>query len=407
MRTNIKYIDESGLEKTKLQESSRKAFKEFHEANRKKILTETGARLNLAEIEKVVDMRNGNFSVKAFREASYALSHRLREAQSELTFGQLLRAGILNVFNDIYQAVEVTYDAVVRQAQSNKRQEFYSPLERVGFPKLTERGDQFPETDFKGLDIEVKNDKYGMIMAVERELLDDDQTGQIVQRAGQMGENARIHEEAIVWGSLAGTAGSFDGEAIPASVTYPTPYVSGVPGVSGGLHGQGRGVNALGGTGYAAARVSQSTIQLAWILAKKMLDQSGRPMLVMPSILSVSPQDVFFAETLLNSDYNPSKASTASGDDGKVGGNFAINPIKNLVGVVATRFLPDYAALLHDAGKGFVFQRRDATEVVQENPQSGPAFSQEIFRYKERSRWKADFIDPKFIINLNPSYSPS
>lgn len=405
MKNNIKWIDESGAEKTKLQEDQRKSFKEMHTGNTKAVLKETADRLGLEQIEKVVDFNRPNFSVKEFRERSYALSRRLKEAQSEATFGQLLRAGVLNQFNDIYQAVEVTYDAVVRQSQSNKRQEFYSPLERVGFPKLTERGDKFPETDFRGLDVELINNKYGMIFAVERELLDDDQTGQIVQKAGQMGENARIHEEAVVWGTLAGTAGSFDGEAIPVSKTYPTAYVNGVPGSSGGLHGSGRGVNALGGSGYTAARISQSVIQSGWILSKKMLDQSGRPMLVMPSILAVSPQDVFFAQTLLESDYNPSKASTAGADDGKVSGNFAINPIKNMVGIVATRFLPDYAALLIDAGKGFVFQRRDPTEVVQENPQSGPAFSQEIFRYKLRTRWAADFIDPKFIINLNPSYS--
>jgi len=403
--SKTKWIDESGVEKTAMQEKQRKQFLTLHEDNRKAVLAKVASDYNIAEIEKVVDFNRPNFSIKAFREASYALSKRLREAQSESVFGQLLRAGVLNQFNDIYQAVEVTYDAVVRQTSSNKRQEFYSPLERVGFPKLTERGDKFPEQDFKGIDIEMINNKYGMMLAVERELVDDDQTGQIVQKAGQMGENARIQEEAIVWGTIAGTAGSFDGEAIPVSKTYPTPYVNGVPGVSGGLSGSGKGVNALGGSGYTAGRLSQATIQSAWILAKKMLDQSGRPMLVMPSILAVSPQDVFYAQTLLNSDYNPSMASTATGDIGKTGGNFAINPIKNMVGIVATRFLPDYASLLIDPGKGFAFQRRDATEVVQENPQSGPAFSQEIFRYKLRTRWVADFIDPKFMINLNPGYA--
>lgn len=402
--SHFSMIDESGSERTKLQESNRKSFTDYHTKNHERILKELGSRLNLSEVAKVVDFNRADFSIKAFREQSYALSNRLREAQSEATWGQLLRAGVQNLFNNNYQAVEVTYDAVVKQAQSNKRQEFYAPAERAGFPKLTERGDKFPETDFKGLDIELINKKYGVIMAVERELVDDDQTGQIVDRASQLGQNARIHEDAIVWGRLSGVSGlSFDGEAIGVSQTYATPYVNGVPGVSGGLHGNGRGVNALGGSGYTAARLSQAVIKSGWILGMKMLDQSGRPMLMKPTTLAVSAQDIFLAQVLLSSQYNPSKSSTASAEDGQTGGIMSINPIKQLTSVVATRFLPDYAALLIDAGKGFCFQRRDPTEMVQENPQSGPAFSQEIFRYKERSRWVADFIDPKFMINLNPS----
>lgn len=409
---NWKLVDDTGVEKIALQEANRKAFKESHTKNHAKLLEglSKAYKIPMEDMKKIVDFKRDGFSIKAFREASYALAQRfsLFEAQGETVFGQLLRAGVQNTFNDIYQAVEVTYDAVVRQTQSNKRQEFYSPLERVGFPKTVPKQGEFPETDFKGLDNELINVKYGMILAIERELLDDDQTGQIVERAGQMGENARIHEEALVWGNISGQSSlSFDGEAIPASKTFPTPYVNGVPGTSGGLHGSGRGVNALGGSGYAAGRISQSTLVSAWILAKKMFDQSGRPLLVMPTTLAVTPQDVFLATVLLNSEYNPSSSSTQTADIGKTGSIMSVNPLKNLTALVATRFMPDYSAILMQAQKGYAFQRRDPTEVIQENPQSGPGFSQEIFRYKERSRWVSDWIDPKFSISINPSLSSS
>ena len=400
--SKILTIDDTGLQKTKLQEAQRGEFKKEHDAVTEKHFAELKEAYGLQNPKSVVDFSNPNFSVKAMREGAYATARKLKEAQAELAFGQLLRAGVQNQFNQIYQAVEVTYDAVVRQVGSNKRQEFYAPLERVGFPKKTQRGESFPETSFKGVDKEVINDKFGMMLAWERELIDDDMTGQIVSQSRQMGENARIQEEAYVWGRICNNAPSFDGDVIPVSSTYATVYATGVPGVSGGIHGNGNGVNAT-----AAARLSQTQIQNGWILAKKMLDQSGRPMLTMPSLLAVSPQDIFFAEILLNSEYNASKASAATGDDGKVGGAFSVNPIKNLVGVVSSRFITDYGAFLIDAGKGFVFQRRDATEVVQENPQSGVAFSQEVFRYKLRSRWQADFIDPKFFINLNSSFASS
>ncbi len=379
-----------------LKENNEKAWKEFQTAAVEKQAKEAAAYIGVKEHKLVTDFTKAGFSIKGFREAVYRAAA-LREAQSELALGQLLRAGVQNAFNDMYQAVEVTYTAAVREVSSNKRQEFYAPIERIGFPKRVERQGAFPETSFKGLDIELINVKYGMMFAIERELLDDDQTGQIVQRAGQMGENARIHEEAYVWARLCNdSTATLDGEALPVSATYASPYVTGVPGTSGGIHGSGRGVNAT-----AAGRLSQSQIQAGWILAKKMLDQSGRPMVVAPKILAVSPQDIFFATVLMQSDYNPAVPSATAG---ATGGTFSINPIKGLAGIVATRFIRDYGALMIDP-KGFAFQRRDATEVVQENPQSGPAFSQEVFRYKQRSRWEADFIDPKFTINLNTSFA--
>lgn len=389
----MKFIENGSGHKTPLMEQNDKTVKTVQEASIKAI-EQTAKQYGIQDWKRVLDFNRPDFSIKKFREGAYGVAMKTQEAQAELAFGQLLRAGVQNIFNDIYQAVEVTYTAAVREASSNKRQEFYSPLERVGFPKRVERMDSFPETNMKGLDIELINTKYGMMFSFGRELADDDQTGQIVQRAGQLGENARIYEEAYVWARLMNdSTASLDGEALPVSATYATPYST------TGIHGAGLGKNAL-----ADGRLSQSQIQAGWILAKKMLDQSGRPMVVTPKILAVSPQDIFFAQVLMNSAQSPSMSSTASADIGKVGGIMGVNPIQNLVAVVSSRFIRDYGALLIDSGKGFVFQRRDPQEVVQENPQSGPAFSQEVFRYKTRSRWEADFIDPKFTINLNPGF---
>jgi hypothetical protein len=389
----MKFIDESGTAKTPLMEQNEKVMKSFQVAETEKAIKNTVEHYGIKDWKNILDMKRHDFSIKKFREGAYGVSRKLSEAQSELAFGQLLRAGVQNTFNDIYQAVEVTYTAAVREVASNKRQEFYSPLERVGFPKRTMNGDSFPETNFKGLDIEMINHKYGMMLSFERELMDDDMTGQIVARASQLGENARIYEEAYVWARMCNdTTATLDGEALPVSVTYATPYST------SGIHGAGLGKNAL-----ADGRLSQTQIQAGWILSKKMLDQSGRPIVVTPKILAVSPQDIFYASILLQSAQSPSMSSTASADIGKVGGIMGINPIQNLVGIVSSRFIRDYGALLIDP-KGFAFQRRDPQEVVQENPQSGPAFSQEVFRYKTRSRWESDFIDPKFIINLNPGF---
>lgn len=389
----MRLIDESGINKTPLMEANIKAVKDMQtkvtEADIKRLAEQYGLKNT-----QVFDFTRSDFSIKKFREGSYTIASKLKEAQAELAFGALLRAGVQNIFNSNYQAVELTYKAAVREASSNKRAEYYAPLERVGFPKRIPKGDSYPETNFKGLDVELVNQKEGLMIAFERELMDDDMTGQIADRSAQLGANSAIKEEAYVWNRMFAGSLSLDGETLPLSETYATPFST------TGIHGAGLGVNAL-----ADGRLSQSQLMAGWILALGMKDQSGRPFVMMPKLLAVSKQDTFLAKVLLQSDQNPSMSSTQTADIGKAGSINSINPIQNLVGYVVSRFIPDYGAMLIDPGKGFIFQRRDPIEVVQENPQSGPAFSQDVFRYKTRSRWEADFIDPKFHINLNPGFA--
>jgi hypothetical protein len=64
--------------------------------------------------------------------------------------------------------------------------------------------------------------------------------------------------------------------------------------------------------------------------------------------------------------------------------------------LVISRFLPRKAWALGEAGKGIVFQRRDPLEVVQENPMSGMAYSNDIYSFRSRARWEPDWIDPRF-----------
>lgn len=386
----------------KLQEQNRKAFTEIHDEATKAAVQSVCEQYNIAE--EVLNFRSPKFSINKFREGSYALSKSLKEANSELQFGQLLRAGSQTTFNDIYKAVAITFDQVVRYSASNKRQEFYAPLERAGFPKKVARGALFPETSFKGLDIELINEKFGLMLAIEKELIDDDMTGQIMQRISDLAENARIYENFYVWTKIFSKSGGYnlDGEILPVSETYSTVWADAA---AGGIHGNGNGVNSLPTSG--SARLSQSSIEAGLILAMQMKDQSGRPMLVTLDTLAVSPQDKFAAMKMLESDLNTAQSSTASSDAGKNFGIMTKNVIKGSVSVVADLAIPTYGAALIASGKGFVMQQRDATELIQENPASGAAFSAEIFRHKLRSRWQADWIDPKFAINLNPGYSAS
>lgn len=335
--------------------------------------------------QKVFDFTDPSFNWKEFRESAYRLSRRLREAQAESTFGQLLRAGIQVIANNWYQQVPVTYSDWIKEVPSNKRQEFYAPLHRAGFPRKTTAHSKFQEVKVEGLDIVIVNSKFGALIGFERELFDDDQTGQVSQRAADMGENMRVLEEIWVYSRFIGAATEYLGDPITASQTKPAnetdwPW-------SASLRGGGKNR----ATPYV--RFKRLTLINAWKQLFQQKDLLGNKMLVMPDTLIVSPEDHFDALAIMNSEWYPSVASATAGDTGQI---MSKNVLKGLANVVTSRFMPDKAWAYGQAGKGMILQRRDPTEILQENPSSGAAFEQDEFRFRTRARWEPDWVDPRF-----------
>lgn len=334
----------------------------------------------------VFNFTHPRFSWTKAREAAYKVAAKMKEANAEAVFGQLLRAGVSNVANTWYELVETNHEQIGATAVSNKAIELYAPLHRGAIPRRVLRGEKFPETKVQGLDIQIVNEKFGAIVGFERELFDDDQTGQIASRAKDIGENMRILEDAWFFTRFIGAAGSYAGDVIPASATYSTVWSTAL---SGG------GSNKLGS--YSA--FSSANVQALDLLLMKQLDLLGNKMLVSPNTLLTGTDLKFAARTLLNSEWYPSTSAmgvAGTGASTGVGASYAKNVLDGLYNLVVSRFLPSKAYALGEAGKGIIFQRRDPLEVVQENPASGAAFSQDEFRFRSRARWEPDWIDPRF-----------
>lgn len=344
--------------------------------------------------KKTFDFESPYFSWKNYREAAYKVAHRkMQEAQAENTFGQLLRAGINMVANNWYLLVETSKEQVGAMTVTTKAVEPYAPLHRGGVPRRVMRGTVFPEVRVMGLDIQIMNEKFGAIEAFERELFDDDQTGQIAQRAKDMGANMAILEDAWFFQRFIGTAGSYGGDVIPASQTKPSNEAT-WPFTSSGLVGGGINRPSSYGT------FSSGLVQAADIGLFNMLDLLGNKMVVNPNTLVTGSDNRFTSRTLLNSQWYPSTAAMVAGGSGggatNLGTTFAQNVLQGAYNLVSNRFFPNKAWALGEAGKGIVFQRRDPLEIIQENPQSGMAFSQDVFRFRSRSRWEPDWVDPRF-----------
>jgi hypothetical protein len=365
----------------------------IRESQRTKILDQTGIDPDL------IDWEDTDFSVRRLHE-SVMRHFKMREAIAESSFGQLLRAGVNNLMFDAYQTVPTIYQDLVRVANSTKYEELYAPLYNGEMPIEVLPSEPFDDSRIIGLDVHVRNKKYGRMLAFERELVDDDQTGQITQRASNLGEMMRYVEELQVMIAIDGAINPQDGTA-------------------------GYSYANLGNALQTPGQLSQPSLELADIQLQNMIDPLGNFLLVTPDTVLVSPADKFNVLKLLNSTLQPSvpgaagqTAATAS--SGQTGYVMTINPLQGEYSAKVSRFVRGASAAqggpglkgpgldgshgsayLMQSQKSVVFQDRDPLEVIQENPMSGAAFSYDQYRYRVRRRFAVRVIDPRFICQIN------
>ncbi len=325
----------------------------------------------LREAASRIDWTSPALSFRRLREASERIAD-LHEANSVTTFGWLLRSAVQEFANQVYNDLAVIYPNFVTVIQSRRRSEIYGGLYRGTMPRRVDAGEKFQDTSFKGFERELVNHKVGHLESFERELFDDDQTGQIRARAGGLGENFRIYEEIYVISRLFGAARSEEGVDVPAS-NYNSGNVF---------------TTAIGNRPSSFARIAQQPLEDAHVAMRMMVDPIGHKFLVNPTTILVSPIDEMNTLRLLNSPVMPNTAASATAN--------LINPLQGRYTVYTSPFVKPKAWLLGDFKKGFVFQRRDELEVVQENPNSGMGFEQEIYAFRARERFEADWIEPRF-----------
>lgn len=337
--------------------------------------------------EKAFPVREAGFSWKSVKS-------KLTEADSLSLFPQVLRAGVQSVVNSMYDNFPTTYESWAHTVTSSRIEELYAPLHGVGFPRQVGEQELFPEVGAAGLDIKLRNRKYGTLFPVSRELLEDDQTGQFQKLSGLMGQYARQVLEVLAYGKLASASNmSYAGLDVPTSETKPASEAN-YP-WSTALVGGG----ATRPASYAA--LSQAAIQSAFIALMNQKNLLGLKMGVQPDTLLISPVYNFDLAVLLNSAYYPTGATA-----GQTGGAFSINPLEGIATKVVSRFMVDNLGSFAGNSKrwilcdskvpAFVVQVREAAVVEVENPLSGRSFDSDVVRFKLRTRANADWIDPRF-----------
>jgi len=352
-----------------------------------------------AEYESKEGERDGwlssKLSWKGLKEACFRAPASLMEANPASAFGQLLRAGVQTIANAWYKRYPATWTQVAQETDSTGRQEFYAPLFGSAFPRRVKAGNPFRQQQVKGQDREIINEKWGGVEAFDRELFDDDKTGQIRQRASNLGEVQGVWEDAYFSRRFVGVADatSFP-EAIEASTwtgenkvgtAITTPF-------SVNMYDTG-----VGNRPAAYGQLAYETFSFAFEALHRAEDPLGVKIPVNPNYLLHSSFDVLNAKALLTSAYFPSVGPALGGaEQGLMKGAFMANPVQGIMKDVLNIHLKRGVWAMGETKKGFIFQRRDPMEIVQELPQSGQSFELDTYRFRARSRWEQDWIDPRF-----------
>lgn len=324
------------------------------------------------------------------------LATKLAEADASSSFVQFLRAGIQAIATSMYETVDTSFEDWVTVVPSSKAFELYAPNHGVAFPREVGPQVPYPAVGVAALDIQLRNRKYGSIYGVEHELLEDDQTGSFARQASLLGEYLKLVQEILAYGKLASPTGGvrYIDLTVPVSETQPSSE-STYP-WSTALVGGGKNRPAS----YGA--LNQANIQEGIIGLMNQKNLQGIKMMVNPTRLLISPKNSFDAAVLIHSSYYPSGAAAA----GNTGGAFAINPLKSILDITVSRFMPkndgtmdgDSKAwyIVDDKHPWFVMQLREAISLKQENPDAGQSFDFDVIRWKARMRGNADHIDPRF-----------
>lgn len=363
-----------------------------------------GKGFDFADRKKFPVMEDGFNWSEVARKCGYpSLRAAFKEADSASSFPQVLRAGVQSIVNSMYETVPTTFESWTTTVSSKKDTELYAPLHGVSFLAEVGKQELYGESKAAGLDLKLVNRKYGTIFAVERELVEDDQTGQFQKQAGLLGEYCKLAVEAITYAKLAGTFSStnlaqYANLIVPRTETKPAneanyPFAAETAPFVGG--GYNRPVTFT--------LLTQAGIQAGFIGLMNQKNLLGLKMSVDPNRLIIGPSYRFDAAVLLNSSYYPSGAASA----GAVGGAFAINPIESIAALTISRFMfkndgtvtGDSKAwyLCDDKKPWFVTQMRTGPEILQEAPNSGESFNRDVIRFRCDIRCNADHIDPRFV----------
>ena len=348
----------------------------------------------LVDTDKFPAMKEG-FSWKKFRSN---LEEQMRETDSGSMYPLMLVAGVLQNVIGMYNVAKPSYQDWVTVTPTNLIDTPVAPLHGMSFPREVGEQMPYPVSKTAALSLKFHSRKYGTMLEMTKELIEDDQTGQFKMLSGTMGEYLQLVTEVLVYGRLASVGGmSYSGYQPGKSETQPSgesnwPWtLATAPFIGGGYNKS---------ASFGAPTVAN--LEAGMIALNQQKNLLGVLLPVNTNRIIVSPKYMFDIAVVLNSAYYPAVGGTA----GTTGTTFAINPLKGIADATVSKFLFDNTGaaansstawyIVDDSKPWFQLIMRTPVSVEQETPTSGQSFERDVVRFKCSTRMIADHVDPRF-----------
>ena len=280
---------------------------------------------------------------------------------------KLLEAGLRAVFFDAYEAAPGDWERIATVVPSEHDMEKYAWLGSV--PKMREFKDERVPAGLLEHDYSIKNKTWEASIAVDRGALEDDQYGQIKLRVQGLAEEAKRHQDELVFGLLK------DGFA---TLCYDGQYFLDTD------HSEGdSGTQSNKGT----SALSASSLQAAMTAMVKFKDDKGTPMGIVPDTLAVPPDLKWTALELLESIYAPETA-TGKTETRK-------NVLAGALDLIVSPYLSDsndwFLICTRRVVKPVIFQSRIPVEFAALEANSENGFMRDQYVYGVRARYNVGF----------------
>lgn len=279
----------------------------------------------------------------------------------------LLEAGLRAVFFDAYESAVGDWERIATVVPSEQDTEKYAWLGSV--PKMREFKDERVPAGLLEHCYSIVNKTWESSIAVDRAALEDDQYGQIKLRVQSLADEARRHQDELVFSLL---KDGFAGLCYDGQYFFDTDHAEGESGSQ-----SNKGTTALSATSLQTAITSMS----------KFKDDKGRIMGVVPDTLVVPPDLKWTAMELLESWLAPDTAANKT-DNRR-------NVLRNSLDLVVSPYLTDandwFLLCTRRIVKPVIFQSRIPVEFAALEGNSENGFMRDQYVYGVRARYNVGY----------------
>ena len=280
---------------------------------------------------------------------------------------KLLEAGLRAVFFDAYEVAPSDWERIATVVPSEHDTEKYAWLGSA--PKMREFKDERIPAGLLPHDYSIKNKTWEASIAIERAALEDDQYGQIKLRTQGLAEEAKRHQDELVFSLL---KDGFANLCYDGQYFFDTDHAEGDSGTQ-----SNKGTSAL----------SASSLQAAFTAIMKFKDDKGKPMGIVPDTLVVPPDLKWTAMELLESVYAPETAA------GKT--ETRKNVLSGALDLIVSPYMSDsndwFLLCTKRIVKPIIFQSRIPVEFSALEADSENGFMRDEYVYGVRARYNVGY----------------